>query len=436
MHSAFLFEKNKVEKGEVVDGRLQKIVDKARLEFGLDAYRLERYAIYKQRNAIGKPYYQFNMEWFPEAWSDAVEEDENPIGTASIDYHLQDERFESAVFVQGQTFATKTHFQEKTPDEVAAWIEQLTGWTHSEDFKLAQMNGNEMQFEFDMEGSRLSPSFSITVKFDEEGKLTFYSTYGSPPRQNDIVKSDFTLTLEEIEPLVKQQLQFIKFPSEAEMRFVPAYAMEEVFVTVDGKRTIPFFEHERTEVKLDVVIEWDQPLAMEIQRQEIKFTTEASVEDAFGNVGLEKLILTEKQIEQGEKVVRDVLRAEYPDESGKWMLVKFQRQEHFIEAHCKLNEENPSLFQRKLVVFIEPEQMSVLNFMDNGAMFEIFESFAPAEEAAVTHEEAFEKMVSYITLDPTYVYDELSGKYILCGLLDAAEAVDAVTGEIISLGDL
>ena len=78
MHSAFLFEKNKVEKGEVVDGRLQKIVDKARLEFGLDAYRLERYAIYKQRNAIGKAYYQFNMEWFPKAWSDAVEEDENP----------------------------------------------------------------------------------------------------------------------------------------------------------------------------------------------------------------------------------------------------------------------------------------------------------------------------------------------------------------------
>ena len=80
--------------------------------------------------------------------------------------------------------------------------------------------------------------------------------------------------------------------------------------------------------------------------------------------------------------------------------------------------------------------MSVLNFMDNGAMFEIFESFAPAEKADGTHEEAFEKMVPYITLDPTYVYDELSGKYILCGLLDAAEAVDAVTGEIISLGDL
>ena len=85
---------------------------------------------------------------------------------------------------------------------------------------------------------------------------------------------------------------------------------------------------------------------------------------------------------------------------------------------------------------MNPETMKVLNYLDNGSMFEIFDAFAPAEKAVVTHEEAFEKMVSYITLDPTYVYDEFTGKYILCGLLDAAEAVDAVTGEIISLGDI
>ena len=101
------------------------------------------------------------------------------------------------------------------------------------------------------------------------GKLTSYHSYGRSPRQNDIVKSNFTLTLEEIEPLVKKQLQLVKFPSEAENRFVPVYAMEEVYVTVDGTRIIPFLEHERSEVKMDEVIEWDQPLAMEIDREEI-----------------------------------------------------------------------------------------------------------------------------------------------------------------------
>ncbi len=418
-----------------MDGRLQKIVDEARAEFGLDAYRLERYGLYKQRDPKGEAYYQFNMEWFPQEAGEPVEEDLNPEGTASIDYNIQEKRFESVVFVQGQSFSTKTQFVEKSPEEVAAWVEQQTGWTYSKDFKLAQANENEFQFQFDVDGIRFSPTFSITVKFDEEGKLTSYSTYGAPPRPEEIEKSAFTLALEEIEPIVKQQLQLVKFPSESERRFVPAYAMEEVFVTGDGKRIIPFFEHERSEVKMDEMMEWDTPLEMDIERQQILFTSEASVEDAFGNVGLEKLGLTEEQVAQGKKVVRDLLRAEYPDDSGKWTLYKFQRQEQFIEAHCKMNEENPSLFQRKLVVFIEPEQLSVLNFMDNDAMFEILESFAPAEQEKVTHAEAFEKMIPYITLDPTYLYDEQTGKYILCGLLDAAEAVDAVTGEIIALSD-
>ncbi|MCG7335593.1 hypothetical protein MHZ95_09910 [Sporosarcina sp. ACRSM] len=419
-----------------MDERLQKIVDEAQVEFGLDAYRLERYGLYKQRDSKGEAYYQFNMEWFPQESGEPVEEDLNPEGTASIDYNIQEKRFESVLFVEGKSFSTRTPFKGKTPEEVAAWVEQHTGWTYLQDFKLAQVNGNEFQFQFDVDGIRLSPGFSMTVQFDEEGKLTAFSTYGSPPRPEEIEQSAFTLTLEEIEPIVKRQLQLVKFPSEAEKRFVPAYAMEEVFVTVDGKRIIPFFEHERSEVKADEVMEWDTTLEMDIERQPIEFTSKAGVEDAFGNIGLEKLRLTEEQVEQGKKVVRDLLRAEYPDDSGKWTLYKFQRQEQFIEAHCKMNEENPSVFQRKLVVFIDPEQLSVMNFMDNGAMFEIFESFAPAEQEKVTHEEAFEKMISYITLDPTYLYDEFTGKYILCGLLDAAEAVDAVTGEIIALSDL
>ena len=80
--------------------------------------------------------------------------------------------------------------------------------------------------------------------------------------------------------------------------------------------------------------------------------------------------------------------------------------------------------------------MKVLNYVDNCALFEIFESFTGAQEAVITHEEAFEKLLSYISLDPTYVYDKVTEKYILCGLLDATDAVDAITGEIISLSEM
>ena len=174
----------------------------------------------------------------------------------------------------------------------------------------------------------------IEVDFDDAGKLTFLHSYGTNPASGiSLSNQNSLLTLEEIEPIVKKQLQLVNFPSESEKRFVPVYAMEEVYVTVDGKRIIPFMEHERSEVKVDEVIEWDKPLEGQINREEITVVVEVSVEEAFGNVDAgEKLTLSAEQIERSKKVVRDVLRAEYPDESGKWKLSKLQRQENFIEG--------------------------------------------------------------------------------------------------------
>ncbi len=420
-----------------MDKRLQKIVDEAQEKFGLNAYRLERHSIYKERDTTGDAYYTFTMEWFPKELNEPIEEDYNPEGTAIVEYAIQKQHFSDVSFVQGESFSTKTHFPGKTVDEVATWLEKETGLVYKQDFKLTQANANGFQFESDVDGIYFSPSCMIEVDFDDVGKLTSYHSYGMNLSQDLVKRSKFMLTLEEIEPIVKKQLQLVNFPSETEKRFVPVYAMEEVYVTADGERVIPFMEHERSEVKVDEVIEWDKPLEGQINREEVTVVVEVSPEEAFRKVDVgEKLTLSAEQIERSKNIIRDVLRVEHPYESGKWRLSKLQRQENFIEGHCERDEENPTLFNRKVVVFINPETMNVLNYLDNDSMFEIFDVFAPAEKAVVTHEEAFEKMVSYITLDPTYVYDEFTGKYILCGLLDAAEAVDAVTGEIISLGDI
>ena len=80
--------------------------------------------------------------------------------------------------------------------------------------------------------------------------------------------------------------------------------------------------------------------------------------------------------------------------------------------------------------------MKFVNMMDNEGMLEVFDSFTLAEQATVSHEEAYEKMISYITMDPVYVYDQTTEKYVLCGLPDSEMAVDAVSGEIIALADL
>lgn len=420
-----------------MDKRLQKIVDEAQEKFGLNAYRLERHSIYKERDATGDAYYTFNMEWFPKEYDEQIEEGYNPDGTAIVEYAIQKQYFSDVSFVQGESFSTKTHFPGKNVDEVATWVEKETGLVYKQDFKLTGAHANGLQFESDVEGIYLSPSRMIEVDFDNAGKLTSYHSFGINLSEDLVERSKFMLTLEEIEPIVKKQLQLVNFPSETEKRFVPVYAMEEVYVTADGERIIPFMENERSEVNVDEVIEWDIPLEGQINREEIPVIVEVSLEEAFENLGAgEKLTLSAEQIESSKNTIRDVLRVEYPDESGKWRLSKLKRQENFIEGHCERDEEYATLVNQKVVVFMNTETLNVLNYLDNRSMLDVFDVFSPAEKAVVTHEEAFEKMVSYITLDPTYVYDEYTGKYILCGLLDAAEAVDAITGEIISLGDI
>ena len=58
--------------------------------------------------------------------------------------------------------------------------------------------------------------------------------------------------------------------------------------------------------------------------------------------------------------------------------------------------------------------MTLINYVDNGEVFEnYFDTFIPAEKAVLSHEDAFsEKLISYISLTPTYVYDSVTEKYI------------------------
>ena len=419
-----------------MDAHLQNIVDMCKEKFGLSNYELESYSIHKERDSIGEAYYKFNMEFFPNTLTEPTEEDLNPDGTVVIDYNIQEEIVENVIFLNDKSYSTKTHFTEKTAEEIAAWVEGETGLTYGTDFKLSEVNEDRFQFKADVDGIDITPAGMIEVEFNESGKLTSYNLYDAIPSEVDIAKSAFTLTLEEIEVLVKKQLQLVDFPIEAENRFTSVYAMEEVYVPMDGSRWIPFFEHERSELGIDEVMEWEVPLVGELTREAPNFLSEATVDEAFDNIGVgEKLVVTDDQIGQCKIIVRDVLRTVLPKESGVWQLTTLQRHENFIEAVCKMNEVDSSFFNRKFVVLINPQTMAVVNYLDNGQMFEIFDTFAPAEKAVVTHEAAFEKLLSYISLDPVYVYDAFTKKYILCGLLDAAEGIDAVTGEVVSLAD-
>lgn len=415
-----------------MDKRIQAIADRARIEFGLENYHLERYAIYPKRNGTD---YELNMEWFPSEYDGLRDEDLNPEGTASIDYNIQQERFQSVIFTMGTSYSTAHPFKEKTIEEAAAWLESQTGLMYEQDFFAEQASENGFHFVSRVDGVRLSPSLQLKVEFDDDGKLLTLSLYGEAPDLEFVEKQEFKLTLEEIEPIVKAHLTRINIPSEAEEKFIPVYAIDEVYVTADGKRCIPFLLDERM-TQVDHLMEWDEPLDGRIERQFISFSENVSVDDAFHTDRQDNRDLTDEQIEACVKLVHDALRMEYPDDSGKWRLKELRVAYSHIEAFCYASKPEGAIFHPKLALIIDGESMNVINMMDNEAMFDVFDSFTPAPEPRIDHDTAFEKMIPYITLDPVYVYDTNLKKYILCGLLDSEQAVDAITGEILELRDL
>ncbi|MFS0574780.1 hypothetical protein AB1K83_04050 [Sporosarcina sp. 179-K 3D1 HS] len=420
-----------------MDKRILEIVDQTRMEFGLENYSLGRYGFYKRLNSKEEQEYHLSMEWFPNDLQEHVEEDENPIGTACIEFNLQQQRYDSAIFVMQTSYSTKAPFQEKTPEEVGEWIRRMTDLEVGRELRLSEAYEDGFLFKGKIDGIRLSPDVSVEVKFNDEGQLLLFSKIGDFPLPEEVLQTEFLMTLEEIEPIVKQQLQLVTFPSESKKRFVSVYAMEEVFVKADGTGTIPFFMHERTERILNETVKWDSPLIEELQQELISKSWEVSAEEAFHPSSIEEeQQLTEEDVERCRVVACDVLRTIFPDESGSWMLGTLARSDDYLIVKCHRVGENPTFFNRKVVVIIEPGTYRMLNYMDNMEMVRLFEDYEPAGANQVAADEAFEKMVPFITLEPTYVYDPSVKKYVLCGLLDAEECVDAATGEISLLGDL
>lgn len=420
-------------RSDSMDERIQAIAHKAYKEFGLENYTLERFAIYEKRDGRD---YVVNMEWFPIDSEEPIDEDLNPDGTASIDYDIGLGRFTNVIFTMGKNFSTIVPFKERTVEEAAGWLEKLTGLTYEKDFFAEFASSSEFRFASRVDGIRLVPGLQLNVEIGKEGQLMVFSTYGEVPDLSLIDKQAFELTLEEIEPIVKEQLTLVNFPSEADERFVPVYAIDEVYITADGKRCIPFDVDDRM-TEVDHLMEWDMPLDGKIDRRFIDAGEEVTADVAFRVEKKDREdTLTAEQIEICIKLIHDALRMEYPEDSGKWRLKGLRIAYSQIEAFCYTENANQEIFRPKLVALIDRETMTVTNMIDTTAMLAMFDSFTPAPETTIRQEEAFDKMVPFITLDPVYVYDKTQKKYILCGLLDSDMAVDAVTGDVVELRDL
>ncbi|WP_078382049.1 hypothetical protein [Sutcliffiella halmapala] len=423
-----------------MDSRIQELIDFTRTKFGLENYYLEQHSLSRNVDIFSDTIYKLCMEWFPNHVTEQQEDGSNPEGTAIIEINLATRKFESAIFVMGKTYAkdgvTFANLEIKT---IIKWVERETVLTYGKQFQLDKENEGELQFKECFEGVAVSPSGFIDVKFNQEGKLTSFSVHGQFPSKEKVKEETYTLSLEMVEHLAKEQLKLIEYPSYEQNKLFPVYAVEEIYVTNDATLTIPFevIADVWSYLKIDKTISWNNPIYKPFDRKEICWTEDVSAEQAFScEPSPISFPITKEEIEKCMMEVEEFLRQEYPNDTGKWILKTLHRDKGYIHAILRADNKDNRVFQRKLMIMIDARSLQAVNYMDNKPMLEIYNQFQAPDKLTITKEEAYGKIKELFELKPIYVYDFEEKQYVLCGKLDCQYGVHAGSGEVILLDDL
>ncbi|GKU76066.1 hypothetical protein [Paenibacillus sp. L3-i20] len=424
---------------------IEKHIKDAENKFALDDYRFHSYSLHRSGSSANETIYTLSLEWFPNH-APVVNEDEgsNPTGTAVIRINLNTNLYDSVIFVQGESFAGENGvtFSLNDEAEIIRWIERETGMKHGSQFERDTRGKDKPGFRYRSiyNGIRTSPSGSISIELDQEGKLVFYSVIGPFPMVETISEDQFTLTFKEVEPLILEQLQLTEFPITNKKKWVSAYGLEEFYATVQDVRKIEIktiMNENNSQIVMDRLLEWEEPLVNDFKSQPVYFSEEITVEQVIAKEQHpELIIINESEAEECIKTVVNFMRKVYADQSGQWMLSTLRRERAFIFAELRPVAQDIRLLKRKLRVVIDNTTFEVINMMDSEAFFAMFEGYDPAGEVIVNQEEAFAKLVEHIEIDPIYVYDSSSKSYIFCGRVDCKYGVNATTGEVVELNSL
>lgn len=416
--------------------QLQQLLDQWIEQYGLGNYEFSTCDFFKKKSHDGFIEYHLSVEFIPIGTS-IVEEESSPSGTIIIDYNLTNELITSMSFLHQQSFSTITHFPTQAVHEVASWIENVTGFTYEEDFIAVDTIDNGYQFQGFLNGYAVHPQAMIEVQFNTDGKLTGFLMSNMEILRQSIKDETFHLTIDQLTPIIEQQLMFYHYPDEEMNRFKSIYTIDPLFLSND--EALPVSEDFINEslITIQQTLTWESPLPNTIERQPIDGIAYVTAEEAFHAAAeLKKVKVSIESIEQIKKIATDVLRMIHPTESDEWQLEKIEADVQFLHLTCTKIAENDSLYNRKFIILVDKYDLQVLNYIDNQEILAIFEDFSPANGPFISHEQALQKILPLVSLTPTYLYNVNAGRYELCGMLHTNEYVDATTGEYFPLTSL
>ncbi|MBY6087349.1 hypothetical protein [Priestia flexa] len=419
--------------------RINELIQHTKEKLGLQDYYLYRSDVRRSATILGDTVYTLSMEWFPNHEQDLLDEDLNPTGTAVVEVDFHTGQFTSVIFVSGISYAEGVKLSIEDSNAGVRWIESETGLQEGTHFVFHKRKDKRMSFRKILNGVSVSPSGLIEVEVDEAGNLTFFSINGDFSKKEPFNREKYELTLPQVKHIVAEQLKLAEFPNMKTEKMTPAYAIEEVYIRNRDLSLIPFqlVEDEKSHVDVHKVIEWSHAIDKAFQRKEINATESLSqnqIENQEPHPDLRKI--TEKEIKNSVVAVQQFLAQVYSSDSGKWVLQSLSRSEGYLLAKLQAKHEAERVFKRQLKLFIHSNTYEVLNYMDNKSFIDLYLAFRAADKVTITKQEALKRLRDFMILTPYYVYDRKQGRYVLCGKLDCHYAVNAITGEVVSLDNL
>ncbi|MBH5317543.1 hypothetical protein I6N90_06895 [Paenibacillus sp. GSMTC-2017] len=426
---------------------IQEHIKDAELKFGLDNYRFKTFSLHRDINTLKETVYTLSLEWLPgnaSTLNEGEDEGTNPPGTAVISIDLNTKRYSSVIFVQGQSDAGEggVVFDIKDEEGIVQWIESETGLTYGKHFEGDSKRNDKIGFNFKSmyKAIRTAPSGSINIEFDEAGKLVFFSVIGSFPSDETIIEESYRLTFKDVEPSIFKRLTLTEIPVDDKKQWVPVYALDEFYFTQSDGAIIPIevlMKDRHIYIPVNRLLEWEGSLENDFESKPIFVAETITTEQVITKEQHPELApIEESEIESCMDSVVTYMRKAYSEQSGEWVLVSLYRSRGYIYAELRRSAQDNRILKRKLQIIMDSSSFEVVNTMDSEFFLKMFEGYESAVPVVVEHEEAYAKLIDHMVIEPAYVYDNVSGKYRLCGRVDCNYCVDAITGEVVELNSL
>lgn len=447
-----------ISRGKIMHPKIQAYIANVEAFFGLDEYRFDSYSFYREITNKQETSYLLNLIWFPRSVVDFNIDEGNPPGTCVVELNFETGALKSIIFVGGVSFARGPYIDVEALrrndmqyivqliDEIGKPIQahpQVHPQAHPHQqqqttlYEIKHLSSDSILLqncinEIDILG------VSIQIKWDQSCKLVMFSCYGDIPAQDEIGVEDFTLTLSKIQQLIAEQVKLVSLPVEqAQHNYRQVYGIEEIWIRNynEGAVTYPFlFVNETTErLQLNLPLTWtEQQIKLQPSTSRLSFEHEVTIEQALVKEQHPDLQPITKEEEQDcIAEITALCSTLYSKESGLWHLSSLRRKNNYIEG-IVLKEQNGD---GKIVVLLDRVTLKVTNYIDRTKWLGLLEFPQITQGSNLKYNlmEALSLLYPYLTLTPTYVWNQQEKKYVLCAKLDCEHCVDADSGDIISL---